>query len=141
VTHAQAHRDRNLAEHEDEVLAAWRKVAPALLEAKSNGTEAVCSGLNSCSLNSARRWKRSVPHNAQAGASIGDIQDVLEHVSDKMARHYAARLAVCRGEPDDEVQPWQARPTGSGRPPGCQQSDGAAPEKLMALYPVSERSR
>jgi hypothetical protein len=32
MTHAQAHRDISLAEHEEEVLAAWRKVAPALLE-------------------------------------------------------------------------------------------------------------
>lgn len=33
LEHAQAHRDRSLAEHEQGVLAAWRKVAPALLEA------------------------------------------------------------------------------------------------------------
>src|SRR5438445_13698708 len=32
MTHALAHRDTSLAEHEDEVLAAWRIVAPALLE-------------------------------------------------------------------------------------------------------------
>jgi YD repeat-containing protein len=32
VTHARAHRDTNLAEHEDGVLSAWRMVAPALLE-------------------------------------------------------------------------------------------------------------
>ena len=32
MSHAQAHRDTSLAEHEDEVLAAWRMVAPAVLE-------------------------------------------------------------------------------------------------------------
>ena len=32
MAHAQAHRDTSLAEHEDGVLAAWRMVAPALLE-------------------------------------------------------------------------------------------------------------
>ena len=32
MAHAQAHRDASLAEHEDEVLTAWRMVAPALLE-------------------------------------------------------------------------------------------------------------
>jgi sulfur relay (sulfurtransferase) complex TusBCD TusD component (DsrE family) len=32
VTHARAHRDTSLAEHEDGVLAAWRMVAPTLLE-------------------------------------------------------------------------------------------------------------
>jgi hypothetical protein len=32
MTHVQAHRDTSLAQHEDEVLAAWRRVAPALLE-------------------------------------------------------------------------------------------------------------
>jgi hypothetical protein len=31
--HAQAHRDHNLAEHEEGVLTAWRATAPALLEA------------------------------------------------------------------------------------------------------------
>ena len=33
LKHARAQRDRSLAEHEDGVLAAWRAVAPALLEA------------------------------------------------------------------------------------------------------------
>jgi hypothetical protein len=32
LRHAQAHRDTSLAEHEDGVLAAWRAVAPVLLE-------------------------------------------------------------------------------------------------------------
>jgi hypothetical protein len=32
VAHARAHRDSGLAEHEDGVLAAWRMVAPTLLE-------------------------------------------------------------------------------------------------------------
>ena len=32
MSHARAHRDTSLAEHEDGVLAAWRMVAPALLE-------------------------------------------------------------------------------------------------------------
>jgi hypothetical protein len=33
LTHARAHRDQSLAEHEDGVLAAWRGAAPELLEA------------------------------------------------------------------------------------------------------------
>jgi hypothetical protein len=33
VKHAQAQRDHSLADHEDGVLAAWRRIAPALLEA------------------------------------------------------------------------------------------------------------
>jgi sulfur relay (sulfurtransferase) complex TusBCD TusD component (DsrE family) len=33
LTHARTHRDTSLAEHEDGVLAAWRMMAPALLEA------------------------------------------------------------------------------------------------------------
>lgn len=33
LKHARAQRDRSLAEHEDGVLAAWRAVAPAMLEA------------------------------------------------------------------------------------------------------------
>ena len=32
LEHVRAHRDRSLAEHEDGVLAAWRSVAPELLE-------------------------------------------------------------------------------------------------------------
>jgi sulfur relay (sulfurtransferase) complex TusBCD TusD component (DsrE family) len=32
MSHARGHRDRSLAEHEQGVLAAWRGVAPALLE-------------------------------------------------------------------------------------------------------------
>lgn len=33
LQHARAHRDHSLAEHEDGVLGAWRRAAPALLEA------------------------------------------------------------------------------------------------------------
>ena len=33
LEHVRAHRDHNLAEHEDGVLEAWRNVAPAMLEA------------------------------------------------------------------------------------------------------------
>ena len=32
MTHARAHRDTNLVEHEDGVLSAWRRVAPLLLQ-------------------------------------------------------------------------------------------------------------
>src|SRR5712692_9220479 len=33
IRHARTHRDTSLAEHEDGVLAAWRRVSPVLLEA------------------------------------------------------------------------------------------------------------
>lgn len=33
LTHARAHRDHSLADHEEGVLGAWRTAAPALLEA------------------------------------------------------------------------------------------------------------
>jgi hypothetical protein len=40
MAHARAHRDTSLAEHEDGVLAAWRVVAPVLLEGVAGGRAA-----------------------------------------------------------------------------------------------------
>jgi integrase len=56
---------------------------------------------------------------ARAGALIADIQDVLDHESDKMARHY----------PGEGRKP--SGPTGSFRPTGCAATLWVAPSGLL----------
>ena len=82
VEHVRAHRDHSLAEHEDGVLAAWRAVAPALLEGVlqtgHDGTgDERASDRGAVSRLSAAAWRAVAAQARRADAAGSDRTEAL----------------------------------------------------------------
>jgi hypothetical protein len=111
VTHARAHRDSGLDQHEQGMLAAWRGAAPALLEAV---LQMATSGLQDNARPIAARCpgcqqRRSVqsPRGRQVQTRLGPI---------RLRRWWHHCWACARGwSPPDQALPYQHTSTGLAR--------------------------
>src|SRR3979411_27839 len=132
VTHARAHRDTSLAKHEDEVLAAWRMVAPALLEGV---LQLATTGLEKSARPLASRCARCDQRRGVQSQRKRQLQTRLGPVRMKRWWHHCWKCGHGWSPPDQALglAPYQQTSTGLTRWPAARGAVPPLPEAARLL--------
>jgi sulfur relay (sulfurtransferase) complex TusBCD TusD component (DsrE family) len=114
IRHARTHRDTSLAEHEDGVLAAWRRVSPALLESV---LQVATTGLENTARPLASRCPRCQQRRGVQSQRKRQVQTRLGPIRLKRWWHHCWTCGRGWSPPDQALglAPYQQTSTGLAR--------------------------